>query len=72
MRKALLQVEARRIELERAIIMDMEERFFADPEPDTRDEVTYLGLMATSCAVGTCTGSVTPFSTVWFAQCPVS
>jgi hypothetical protein len=66
MRRALHQVEARRIELERAIITDLEERFFAVPEPEVRNAVIHLGLAAIDRSAGTCTGNASQFSTAWF------
>lgn len=67
MRKALLQVEARRIALERAIVEDLESRFFAVPEPEIRDAVIHLGLAAEDGGDGSVTGSATHFSMVWLA-----
>ena len=67
MRKALHQVEARRIELERAIICDLEARFFAVPEPEIRNAVIHFGLEAMERSAGTDTGNASHFSTVWFA-----
>ncbi|RPI20967.1 MAG: hypothetical protein EHM57_07225 [Actinobacteria bacterium] len=65
MRRALHQVEARRIQLERAIVDDLEERFFADPEPAMRDAMTHLGLAAANRSEGTTTAC--QFSVVWLA-----
>ncbi len=67
MRKALDKVEARRVSLERAIIAELEARFFAEPEPEIEDQVIHLGPAAINPWEGSCTAGVSQFSITWFA-----
>jgi hypothetical protein len=68
LRRALERAEARRIELERQIVSELEELFFSDPEPEVAHWVIHNGV-GKEMILGvddTTTASRSQFVTTWF------
>ena len=68
LRRALERAEARRIELERHIVSELEELFFSEPEPEVAHWVIHNG-PAKEMILGvddTTTASRSQFVTTWF------
>ena len=69
LRRALERAEARRIELERQIVSELEELFFSDPEPEVAHWVIHNGVGKEMMILGvddTTTASRSQFVTTWF------
>jgi len=68
LRRALERAEARRIELERQIVSELEELFFSDPEPEVAHWVIHngVGKEMTLGVDDTTTASRSQFVTTWF------
>jgi len=66
MRKALDRVEARRRQIERQILDEIEARFFSQPSPVIDHQVSHLGSAVAGYPEGIATGCASQFSLTWF------
>lgn len=69
MNRALGQLEARRVLLERQIVAELEQRFFSEPWPEIVQAVIHMGPSARSDFQGrdSATSCGSQFTTTWFA-----